>query len=162
MARGQRRRMSPQTLNTTGLVHEAYLKLVDQSQANWQDRSHFYAVCAIAMRQILINHVEKNQAKKRGGGCQHVEFHDNLIASDVTVEALLDINRALQWLEGVDERLAKIVEYRFFAGMTEAEIAQVMGYTGRTIRREWCKAKALLSWALANPEEQEEQEEVCS
>ena len=137
------------TINTTVLVHEAYLKLAAQSEGNWHNRAHFLAVCASAMRQILINYAEQKQSLKRGGDWKRVTMPEALNAENVNSDNLLFIESALKDLTSLDERLGKIVEMRFFGGMNENEIACVLGVTDRTVRREWKKAKALLSQTLA-------------
>lgn len=150
IAHRQLRRMRPgETLNTTALVHEAYLKLVDQTQARWNDRVHFFAVAALAMRQILINYAQKKSAQKRGGGWQRIDFDEALLAPEERAEVLLALDEALRQLTVLDERLSRVVEYRFFGGLTEAEIGHVLGVTERTVRRDWDKAKRLLAVTLA-------------
>ena len=151
ISRRQRRRVWSGTMDTTALVHEAYLKLVDQKQAGWQDRAHFFAVSAIAMRQILINYAESKRTQKRGGNWRRVTF-DDARGSPVThgAETLLAVDEAMERLRKVDERLASIVEYRFFGGLTEAEIGCVLGLSERTVRREWRKARAFLSSTLSD------------
>jgi RNA polymerase sigma factor (TIGR02999 family) len=151
MARGHRRRMwAVDTLNTTALVHEAYLKLVDHSAPSWEDRSHFLAVASTAMRHILINYAERKRTQKRGGDRCEVTFDDAFGMSDGRIDSLLTIQQALGTLDRLDPRLTKIVDCRFFGGLSEAEIACVLGVTERTVRREWSKAKAVLAKALAS------------
>ncbi len=134
------------TLDTTGLVHEAYLKLVDQTRANWRDRGHFFAVAARAMRQILVDEARRRCAGKRGGGVPAVTLEDDgrgaAIAADA--ERLLEIEEALSALARLDERLPKIVECRFFAGLSEEETALALGVSPRTVQRDWMRAKAWL------------------
>lgn len=140
------------TLNTTGLVHEAYLKLVDQTQAKWTDRAHFLAVASIAMRRILVDHARKYRSAKRGGERKRVP----LDAADLPVEdradALLDLDLALTRLAQIDARLSRVVECRFFGGMTEEETAKALGVTSRTVRSDWVTAKGLLYLELSGPE----------
>jgi RNA polymerase sigma factor (TIGR02999 family) len=136
------------TLATTELVHEAYLKLVDQSRARWNDRAHFLALAAVAMRHILADRAKARMAAKRGGVRVPVTLDEESIASDDEPGALLQIDEALVRLEGIDPRLARVVEYRFFGGLTNEEIAEVMGVTVRTVERDWVKAKALLREVL--------------
>jgi len=160
IARRQRRRISSDTLDTTALVHEAYLKLIDQKQASWQDRAHFFAVSAIAMRQILINYAERKHAQKRGGDWRRVTFNDALgPPGGQGAETLLAVDEAMKHLKEVDARLAQIVEYRFFGGLTEVEIGCVLGLSERTVRREWSKAKAFLSRALSA---QQQEKKACT
>ena len=154
IARSQLRKLRPgQTLNTTGLVHDAYVKLVNQGQARWQDRAHFFAVSALAMRQILINYAQQKGAQKRGGGWQRIDFEEALMAPEERADVLLTLDDALTRLTAIDARLGRVVEYRFFGGMTEKEIAHVLGLTERTVRRDWQKARALLKTLLADEAE---------
>ena len=132
------------TLATTALVHEAYLKLVDQSRARWNDRAHFLALAAIAMRHILADRAKARVAVKRGGKRAPVTLDADMIASDDEPGALLQIDEALGRLDQVDARLARVVEYRFFGGMTNEEIATALGVTVRTVERDWVKARMLL------------------
>lgn len=151
IARSQLRRLRPgQTLNTTGLVHDAYVKLVNQGQAHWQDRAHFFAVSALAMRQILVNYAQRKGAQKRGGGWHRIDFDEALMAPEERADVLLALDEALTRLAALDARLGRVVEYRFFGGMTEKEIAHVLGVTERTVRRDWQKARALLKTLLAD------------
>jgi RNA polymerase sigma factor (TIGR02999 family) len=133
-----------ETLATTALVHEAYLKLVDQTRAEWQDRAHFLAVAAMAMRQILIDHARHHRALKRGGGQRRVSLDEARVAVEDQAEALLALDEALTRLSGLDERLGRVVECRFFGGLTEEETAEALGISARTVRRNWVKAKGLL------------------
>ena len=132
------------TLATTALVHEAYLKLVDQSRARWNDRAHFLALAAVAMRHILADRAKLRLAAKRGGNRAPVTLEEEAIASDDQPGALLQVDDALRRLETVDSRLARIVECRFFGGMTNEEIAESLGVTVRTVGRDWVKARMLL------------------
>lgn len=139
------------TLVTTALVNEAYLKLVDQSRAGWRDRAHFLALAAVAMRHILTDRARARVAVKRGGGARPVTLDDHAIASDDAPESLLEIDDALRRLHDVDPRLARVVECRFFGGLSEEEIAEALGVTVRTVRRDWSKARMLLRRALGDP-----------
>ncbi|MFV1980151.1 MAG: sigma-70 family RNA polymerase sigma factor [Rhodothermia bacterium] len=132
------------TLSTTALVHEAYLKLVDQSRAGWQDRAHFCAVASKAMRRILIDYARRRNALKRGGSDRPVSIDDNKIAIEEKAAVLLSLDEALDRLSALDERCAKIVEFRFFGGLREEEIAEVINVSVRTVRRDWVKARAWL------------------
>jgi RNA polymerase sigma factor (TIGR02999 family) len=136
------------TLATTALVHEAYIKLVDQSQAQWRDRTHFFAVAALAMRHVLVDQAKARRRLKRGGDQRHVSLDEENIGADDQPDALLELNEALTRLAAFDPRLARVVEYRFFGGLTEQEIAEAMGVTLRTVQRAWAKARALLHRAL--------------
>ncbi len=135
------------TLNPTALVHEAWLKLVGQSE-DWSNRKHFMAVAARAMRQVLIDHARARQAGKRGAGRTHVTFDEERIPADRDAARLIALDDALAELDSVSPRLARIVEYRFFAGLTEEEIAAVFDVSVRTVQREWRKARAWLSREL--------------
>ena len=137
------------TLATTALVHEAYIKLVDQSQAQWSDRTHFFAVAALAMRHVLVDRAKARRRLKRGGDQHHVSLDEENISADDQPDALLELDEALTRLAAFDPRLARVVEYRFFGGLTEQEIAEAMGVTLRTVQRDWAKARALLQRALA-------------
>jgi RNA polymerase sigma factor (TIGR02999 family) len=136
------------TLGPTALVHEAYLKLVDHTQAQVQDRHHFFAVAARAMRQILVDHVRRRRARKRGGG-QVARLETDGVPVDAQVFELLAIDRALTRLEGLDPRLGQLVELRVFAGLSTVEAAEAMGISERTVKRDWQKARAFLFQELA-------------
>jgi len=136
------------TLSTTALVHEAHMKLVDQPQAQWHDRTHFFAVAALAMRHVLVDRAKARRRLKRGGDQRHVSLDVEHIAVDDQPDALLELDDALSRLAAFNPRLARVVEYRFFGGLTEKEIAEAMGVTLRTVQRDWEKARALLYRAL--------------
>ncbi len=144
--RGQR---SSHTLQPTALVHEAYLKLVDQNEAAWNDRAHFCAVAARAMRQVLIDHARGRSAAKRGGGWRRVTLEAATDGAGASPLDLLALDEALDQLGAVDERQARIVELRFFAGLTIDEVAEVLDLSPRTVDLDWKMAKAWLSRALA-------------
>lgn len=149
IARRQLRYRRPgQTLNTTGLVHEAYLKMFDGGEASWEDRAHFFAVTATAMRQILVDHVRKLQAEKRGAQAPHTDLHTYLMGEDGFAIDILDLDEALSELAELNPRLSQVVELRFFVGLTLEEIAQSLDVTTRTVDRDWYKAKAFLQLAL--------------
>ncbi len=156
LARGQLRlERSGHTLDTTALVHEAYLKLVEQDRVEWQSRAHFYAVASAAMRRILIDYAKARNAHKRGGGAPHESLDDTLtnapltiaLAPDQTVD-LLVLNDALNRLAVFDARGASVVEYRFFGGMSHTEIAEVLGISEITVRRLWQASKTWLRRAM--------------
>jgi RNA polymerase sigma factor (TIGR02999 family) len=132
------------TMHTTGLVHEAYLRLVDQKKASWEDRQHFLSVCARAMRQIIVSNARKHAAKKRGGGDVRVTWDEGQVAGPERHDFLLALDEALDRLARHDERLARVVECRFFAGLTEEETAEAVGASLRTVQRDWTRARAWL------------------
>jgi RNA polymerase sigma factor (TIGR02999 family) len=132
------------TLATTALVHELYLKLVDQSRLKLNDRAHFLAVAAVAMRHILTDRARARLAARRGGAQEIITLDDELVASEERPGALLQIHEALGRLSTIDQRLARVVEYQFFGGLTHEEIATVLGITVRTVERDWAKARVLL------------------
>lgn len=139
-----------ETVNTTALVHEAYLKLVNQEAADWKDRAHFYAVAATAMRHILINYARRRLAAKRGGGAQHVSLDDaNPVAPDAA-EDLVALGTALDALAEFDARKAQVVECRFFAGLGVRETAEALGVSSSTVERDWAVASAWLRRALGD------------
>lgn len=135
---------SGQTLNTTALVHEAYLRLVDQSQMEWEDRAHFLALASRAMRFILIDHVRARTAQKRGGGDEPIPLDEVQVAVEEQATDLLALNDALEQLAEYSARLAQLVEYRFFGGLTYDEIASVTGMSVPTVKRDWARARAWL------------------
>jgi len=146
------RRLAPRgrggTLSTTALVHEAYLKLVDQSRAGWQDRAHFLAVASLAMRHVLVDRARERSALKRGGARRQITLDDEALAVEDQPEVLLQLNDALDRLATVEPRLARVVECRFFGGLTEQETAEALGLTTRTVQRDWVKARVLLRRVL--------------
>ncbi len=148
IARAQLRRLRPgHTLDTTGLVHEAYVKMVGFD--DFADRSHFLAASARAMRHILINTARRKLTDKRGGGVQPVTLEDHEVAADhAPFVEILSVGQALERLRELDERLCRVVECRFYAGMTEDETAAALGVSERTVRRDWLRARAWLKDAL--------------
>lgn len=149
---------SGHTLNTTDLVHEAYLKLIDQSQTEWEDRVHFLAMASRIMRNILIDYARRRNAQKRGGGAPHVDIDRVMVSADASADMFLALDEALQRLTKLDERLGRVVEYRFFGGMTEEEIGHALGISKRTVRRDWRKAKAWLARVLDDDRDGNEEE----
>jgi RNA polymerase sigma factor (TIGR02999 family) len=140
-------------LNTTVLVHEAYLRLLHAGHLNVTDRAHFLAYAARVMRAIIVDIVRQRLAHRRGGGARHVPLQTDVAAAVPTrEETVLRVNEALDALAKVDERLVQVVEMRYFAGMSEQEIAAALGVTERTVRRDWQKARLLLLTALQEPE----------
>ena len=136
------------TLSTTALVHEAYLRLVDQTRARWVDRAHFFAVAAGVMRRILVDYARRFRAAKRGGDAQRVDLDLAEVSLEERSEMVINLDEALGRLAELNPRLSQVVEYRFFGGMTEEETAEALGVTDRTVRRDWIKAKAWLSREL--------------
>lgn len=136
------------TLSTTALVHEAYLKLVDQSRAGWQDRAHFLALASLAMRHVLVDRARERSTLKRGGARRHITLDDEALAVEDQPEALLQLTEALDRLATLEPRLARVVECRFFGGLTEEETAAALGVTTRTVQRDWVKARVLLRRVL--------------
>jgi RNA polymerase sigma factor (TIGR02999 family) len=137
-------RRAGQTLDTTALVHEAYLKLVDQTRVESTDRAHFFGIAARAMRQILIDRARKHGTLKRGGKWMRVPLDDDVVRVEDRADMLLALDDALARLAALDERLSRVVECRFFGGMTEPETAAALGISERTVRRDWLKAKLWL------------------
>lgn len=132
------------TLSTTGLVHEAYLKLIDQSRVAWGDRAHFFALASVAMRHILVDRARARLTRKRDGGQVPVTLDNDEIAAEDQPAALLELNDALDRLTAMEPRLGQVVECRFFGGLSEVETAEALGVTTRTVQRDWTKAKMLL------------------
>jgi RNA polymerase sigma factor (TIGR02999 family) len=139
-----RRERSGRSLQTTDLVHEAYLRLVDQAGTPWRDRAHFYQVAAHVMREVLIDRARKRHAGKRGGGVPEISLDRALNIAEAHSGDLLVLEEALTRLQKLDGRQCQVVEMRFFAGMSEDEIAEVLGVSARTVNREWRMARAWL------------------
>jgi RNA polymerase sigma factor (TIGR02999 family) len=135
------------TLGTTGLVHEAYLKLLDQTRIQYRDRGHFFAIASRAMRQILVDYA-RHRARKRDGG-RALNLDAGEVTLDQRAEILLALDEALDRLTSLDPRLGQVVECRFFGGLSEEETAEVVGVTTRTVRRDWTKAKGWLREQLS-------------
>ncbi len=132
------------TLQPTALVHEAFLRLVNQRNVDWKGRSHFFAVGAQAMRRILVDHARRKKRDKHGGGRHRIALDDQMTISKRSDEDLIAIDDALQELAELDPRQAKIVELRFFGGLTVAEVAEVLGVSKRTVESEWTIVRAWL------------------
>jgi RNA polymerase sigma factor (TIGR02999 family) len=144
MAHAQLRRERPgHTLSTTGLVHETYMRLVDQTRVEWRDRAHFLAAAAWAMRRILVDYARRNRAARRGGGNVRFTLDVDVPAGERS-ELLLALDEALDRLAALDGRLGQVVECRYFGGLTEQETAEVLGVTRRTVQRDWAKARGFL------------------
>ena len=136
------------TLHTSGLVHEAYLKLADRTRLSWENRGHFLAVYTKVMRNILIDMARSRLAAKRGGDRVKVTLDENHSKIEAQADELLAIDQALDKLAKLDERLARIVECRFFAGLNETETGLALGISDRTVRRDWIKARTILHGLL--------------
>lgn len=140
---------SDHTLNATALVHEAFLKLVDQDHAQYQSRAHFMSVAALAMRRILVSYARRRSAEKRGGDAPMVTFQDELMPREARAEELLDLDAALTRLEALNARQAQIVIYRFYADLTYEEIAGLVDDTVHAVRYDWRVARAWLKNELS-------------
>lgn len=132
------------TLTTTDLVHQAYLQLAGQSRTEWRNESHFMAVAAIAMRRILVDHARAHASAKRGGALRRVPIDSVDLAADERAELLVALDEALERLRVLDARQARVVECRFFAGMSEEQTADALEIAVRTVRRDWAKARSWL------------------
>ena len=140
------------TLQPTALVHEVFLKLVDQSRVDWKGRTHFFAVGAQAMRRVLVDHARGRRRAKRGGDRQRIVLDEHIALSPERDEDLLALEEVLTKLAEVDSRQAAIVEMRFFGGMSVAEVAEVLGVSKRTIESEWTMVRAWLRRELSRDE----------
>src|SRR5271165_2632655 len=139
-----RRERSDHTLQPTALVHEAYLRLVGQRAVDWQSRSHFFGIAAQVMRRILVDNARGHMRDKRGGGQKPVPIDEALVFAPEQSEEFLKLNEALDRLTKLDERQGKIVELRFFGGLTVEQTAELMGISPKTVKRDWSMAKAWL------------------
>lgn len=148
LARRQMRYARDSTLQTTEVIHEAYVRLQGQEELGISNRTHFFALSARAMRQVLIDHFRRRKAQKRGGGAPVLPLDEGLVPTGERGAVLLELDEALERLAEVSPRLAEIVEYKFFGGMTEAEIGELLGLCPRTVRNDWRKAKAWLALEL--------------
>ena len=145
------------TLSTTALVHEAYLRLVDQTRAQWADRAQFFAVAAHVMRRVLVDYARRHRAARRGGAPPRTVSLEALESADAgslaageRADVLLAMDEALERLAGLDPRQVRVVECRFFGGLTEAETAEALGVTARTVARDWVKARGWLYQTLSD------------
>src|SRR5207248_8735173 len=132
------------TLQTTALVNEAYLRLADQTNPNWQSRAHFFAVAARAMRQILVSYARSNRAQQRGGGALKVQLDEVTIVSPEQSQEIVDLHEALERLATLDSRKAQVVELKYFGGLNHDEMAEVLKISRVTVRRDWEFAKVWL------------------
>jgi len=151
-SRYMRRENPGHTLQTSALVNEAYLRLVEQKSVHWQNRAHFFGIAAQLMRRILVDHARSHQYAKRGGGAQKVALDEAAMLTQERAAELVALHEALTELSGMDERKGRIVEMKFFGGLTTEEVAEVLRVTPRTIEREWRKAKAWLHHAISKEE----------
>jgi RNA polymerase sigma factor (TIGR02999 family) len=145
------------TLQTTALVHEAYMRLVDRKEVDWKDRSHFFAVAAQTMRRILVDYARKHRAKKRGGSALPIRLDQSAIFSKEQAPSHLVIDELLTKLAKLDPKGAQIVELRFFAGLSVAQTAEVVQLSPATVKREWSVAKAWLTREMKNSDITKEQ-----
>jgi RNA polymerase sigma factor (TIGR02999 family) len=149
MARQQLRKAPPgRTLDTVALVNEAYMRLLDERSVDWQSRAHFFGVMARAMRFVVVDHARRHSAGKRGGQALRVTLDTGVAAVSEEAELVLAVHQALAQLEGWNERLARIVECRYFAGMSDEEIGAALDLSPRTVQRDWLRAQAWLRRAL--------------
>jgi len=156
LAKRYMRRQNPgHTLQTSALINEAYLRLVDQQSVKWQDRAHFFAVSAQIMRNILIDHARKYQYAKRGGGARKVALDESAVMPEQRAAELVVLDDALDKLASVDQRKSQIVELRFFGGLSYDETAEVMKISARTVQREWRAARAWLQRAMGNQDNED-------
>ena len=143
-----RRERSDHTLQPTALVNEAYLKLVEQRSVDWKGRSHFFGIAAQLMRRILVDHARGHLRDKRGGGQQPVPIDEALVFAPEQSQELIRLDQALERLTQLDPRQAKIVELRFFGGLTVEQTAEVLGISEKTVKRDWSMAKSWLHGEL--------------
>jgi RNA polymerase sigma-70 factor, ECF subfamily len=146
---------SGQTLQTTALVHEVYLRLIDVKQVNWQDRAHFYAICARLMRRILVDFARSRSYQKRGGGIAHVQLDEAATVSAVIGSELVAVDDALKRLAALDLRKSQVIELRFFGGLSVEETASALKVSPETVLRDWRLARSWLIREL-NPEKPHE------
>jgi len=156
LRRVARRRMRAERqgdlLQTTALIHEAYIRLVDAHHVRWENRAHFFAVSARLMRQILVDVVRTQGARKRGGDVVHVDLDEAALAAPERAGALVALDAALDALARVDARKSQVVELRYFGGLSEAEVAEVLGVSEKTVVRDWRMAKLWLGRELGRGE----------
>jgi RNA polymerase sigma factor (TIGR02999 family) len=139
-----------QTMSTTDLVHESFLKLIGSRNLSWQNRLHFFSIAATSMRQILVDHARARHAGKRGGGSVRVALEEGFPTDDQSLDDIAELDEALCALESTDARSARIVELRFFGGLTNEEIAELLNVSARTVIRDWEFARAWLYRFLNN------------
>lgn len=139
------------TLQPTALVHEAYLRLTNGRQERWVDRAHFFRVAAVAMRHLLVNHARDRARLKRGGGFRRVPLDDAIAVFEESAGDMLSLDHCLERLADLDKRMARVVELRFFAGLSIAETAEVLGVSDRTVEKDWQTARLWLSREMKTP-----------
>lgn len=150
LARSHRRKWSGnETMNTTALVHEAFLKLAGNEASGFQNRTHFFATASMAMRQVLVNYAEHRRAAKCGGGALHEELDEEALVADDALDELLDLDKAMRELDGRNPRAARVVECRVFGGLSVEETAEALEISPATVKREWQLASALLYRAVS-------------
>ncbi len=148
--RYMRRQPSGHTLQTTELIHEAYLKIAKSDEQNWQNRAHFFGVASRAMRQILVDYARSKQSQKRGGWQARVTLADHLAVTNDGISEIVALDDALKNLEKLDERRSRVVELKFFGGLKVEEIAEVLKISPETVKRDWQFARSWLLRELAN------------
>ena len=144
-----RRERAGQTLQTTALIHEAYLRLIDADQVQWRNRAHFFGIAARLMRQILVARARERGCQKRGGGAERVSLDEAMVIDERLDEDLVALDEALGELSQFDARMAQVVEMRFFGGLTEEEIAAALDVSTKTVRRDWRLARSWLRRKLS-------------
>ncbi|HWS55486.1 MAG TPA: sigma-70 family RNA polymerase sigma factor [Pyrinomonadaceae bacterium] len=147
--RHMRRERRGHTLRTTALVNDAYLRLVDQRQVRWQNRAHFFAIAAQMMRRILVDHARAKHYEKRGGGAAHVPLEEAAVVAEGKAGEILALDEALKSLAEIDPRRARVVELRYFGGLSNEEIAEVLKVSTNTVTRDWNMARAWLYHELS-------------
>ena len=138
------------TLQPTALVHEAYIRMAGDAQMPAEDRGHFYAIASKVMRRILVDHARRHNAEKRGGAMERVTFEESTVIAGSSAAEIVDLDDALHRLEELDERKCRVVEMRFFGGLSEQEVAESLGVTSKTVQRDWQFAKLWLFRELSN------------
>jgi RNA polymerase sigma factor (TIGR02999 family) len=143
-----KRERAEHTLRPTAIVHEAYLKLIGQNEIHWESRAHFFRIAARAIRQVLVDHAREKAALKRGGGRTRITLDDDVAGDCGLVHEMIGLNMAIEKLNGLNERVAQLVELKIFAGLEMADVAKVMGVSKRTVEGDWTFAKVWLAREL--------------
>ena len=154
--RYMRRERVDHTLQASALVHEAYLKLVEHEGIEWQNRAHFFALAAQAMRRVLVDHARSRNYQKRGGQLHHVELEEAATVAEERAAEVVALDDALQSLAEIDARKARVVELRYFGGLSVEETAEVLGVSVPTVMRDWTSAKLWLRRAMSAPQQEDE------